>query len=112
MLLSGCKGNTFFWKSTFFYGLIYTPNEKKAKNQVFTTRLNLRSSTLNVRSKTLNRRSKTLNVRSTSMNEDFYVVSPFIRIFALACWIHGRYFYPKYVKKNADIEYFPSFQRL
>lgn len=59
--------------------------KKKAKNHVFTAGLNLRSSTLNVRSKTLNRRSKTLNVRSTSMNGDFYVVSPFIRIFALAC---------------------------
>lgn len=31
MLLSGCKGNTFFWKSTFFYGLICGQSEKIQK---------------------------------------------------------------------------------
>ena len=31
MLLSGCKGNTFFWKSTFFYGLICVQSEKIQK---------------------------------------------------------------------------------
>ena len=31
MLLSGCKGNTFFWKNTFFYGLIYIQCEKTQK---------------------------------------------------------------------------------
>ena len=35
MLLSGCKGNTFFWKSTFFYGLIYNQIKKKQKSAFF-----------------------------------------------------------------------------
>ena len=35
MLLSGCKGNTFFWKSTFFYGLIYNQIKKKTKISLF-----------------------------------------------------------------------------
>lgn len=43
MLLSGCKGNTFFWKSTFFYGLICIQSEKTQKTAWFhqlTDRLN------------------------------------------------------------------------
>ena len=35
MLLSGCKGNTFFWKSTFFYGLICVQSEKTQKTAWF-----------------------------------------------------------------------------
>ena len=35
MLLSGCKGNTFFWKSTFFYGLICVQSEKTQKTACF-----------------------------------------------------------------------------
>ena len=35
MLLSGCKGNTFFWKSTFFYGLICIQSEKIQKTAWF-----------------------------------------------------------------------------
>ena len=35
MLLSGCKGNTFFWKNTFFYGLIYNQILKKQKTAFF-----------------------------------------------------------------------------
>ena len=35
MLLSGCKGNTFFWKSTFFYGLICIQSEKTQKTAWF-----------------------------------------------------------------------------
>mgnify|MGYP007099971665 CR=1 FL=1 len=35
MLLSGCKGNTFFWKSTFFYGLICVQSEKTQKTTWF-----------------------------------------------------------------------------
>ena len=35
MLLSGCKGNTFFWKSTFFYGLIYIQSKKIQKTAWF-----------------------------------------------------------------------------
>ena len=35
MLLSGCKGNTFFWKSTFFYGLICIRSEKTQKTACF-----------------------------------------------------------------------------
>ena len=35
MLLSGCKGNTFFWKSTFFYGLICVQSEKIQKTAWF-----------------------------------------------------------------------------
>ena len=35
MLLSGCKGNTFFWKSTFFYGLICIQSKKTQKTAWF-----------------------------------------------------------------------------
>lgn len=35
MLLSGCKGNTFFWKSTFFYGLICIQSKKIQKTACF-----------------------------------------------------------------------------
>ena len=35
MVLSGCKGNTFFWKSTFFYGLICIQSEKIQKTAWF-----------------------------------------------------------------------------
>ena len=35
MLLSGCKGNTFFWKSTFFYGLICIQSKKIQKTAWF-----------------------------------------------------------------------------
>ena len=35
MLLSGCKGNTFFWKNTFFYGLICIRSEKTQKTAWF-----------------------------------------------------------------------------
>ena len=35
MLLSGCKGNTFFWKSTFFYGLICVQSKKIQKTAWF-----------------------------------------------------------------------------
>ena len=35
MLLSGCKGNTFFWKNTFFYGLICIQSEKTQKTAWF-----------------------------------------------------------------------------
>ena len=35
MLLSGCKGNTFFWKNTFFYGLICVQSEKTQKTAWF-----------------------------------------------------------------------------
>ena len=48
MLLSGCKGNTFFWKSTFFYGLICIQSKKIQKTAWFhqlTDRLNEGSET-------------------------------------------------------------------
>ena len=37
MLLSGCKGNTFFWKSTFFYGLICVQSKKIQKTACLTS---------------------------------------------------------------------------
>ena len=85
MLLSGCKGNTFFWKSAFFYGLIYIQSEKTQKKQTYPSF-----------NRMIWRRFR--NIETS--------------VFCSKKELNSRYFYPKYVKKNAAIEYFPRFKRL
>ena len=85
MLLSGCKGNTFFWKSTFFYGLICIQSKKTQKTAWFIS-------------------------QQTDLNDGSGTEK--MSVYCSKKEQNSRNFYPKYVKKNATIEYFPRFKRL